>query len=435
MILDQTGAKLNYTGTGTALTLGPTGLSETGTTPIHEGWYIVRGGMFTGGQSATHAILINKGVVNTITEGVKYFNYGTNGNAAEYVSGNNWVVRSVSDDFQNDSVSVGGSWFEAAPDANTQIHIVNNFYRGGGAAGNFGAKLTGVGSSISHSQGMSGGNPNLAIVQHGHSVVIDDVYMECSTGCIKYGTAADLITGLTIQNSYFNLHQNGYVLFPGHANTGLQGMKFVANKVNGVPTNGKLIQQTAIGGQSNNQAYGNLTYAYNDFSQVFDAAGIIHDQVGTVASWSGSQGEQFTLPNASWIAFYDASGVPTSLVSLEGDNNLYLRGHATEKRIIIKADPVGSIDALFSPGNLTFNAHMYVNGYLDVQTGTQLRGYSDSGTTKKFTLDASDGTADFVTGYKVNGTAGITKTVTRQKNGGGTCTETYTGGILTASDC
>jgi hypothetical protein len=414
MIIEQTGAKFNYTGTGTALTLGPSGLSETGVTPIHEGWYIVRGGMFTGGQAAIHAILINKGVVNTITDHVKYHNFGTAGNPAEYVSGNNWVVRSVGDDFQNDGPTLGGSWFESFPDTNTQIHIVNNFYRGGGGS-NFGAKITGVGSSISHSQGMSGGSPNLSIVRYGNGVDVDDVYMECSSGCIQYGpagTTAEKITGLTVQNSYFNLHNAGNVLFTTNSNSGLQGARFIGNRVSGMPEGGTLINQTTVGGQTDNEAFGNVLFAYNDFTQVSDATGKIHDHAGTVANWKGSQGDHFLLGNASWLSWYDAAGVVRSNIQLGVDGIFRVQGHPTTKHITLQADPAGTVDFDIAPGAMNLNGHLWVNGYLDVQTGTSLRGYSDTGSNKTFEVNSSTGAATFNGGLSTNTTAtGTTCTV------------------------
>jgi len=371
------GTTLNYTGTGNAVKFGIDGLADASS---HKGRYELAGCTFTGGASATHGLFVNTNVVDVYTHNNAWISFGSGGVYDVYLNGNNWLYHAEADRHWHSANGIYTAGTEGGRMVIEKTQVQNCTGTGGGV----GVYMQGP-SSITHST-VSACAPNIVLnPKSGSTFVVDDVYMEVQSGdthgCIGYGGEAGDNTsfiGSSIVNNECNLHSEtgatGSFLFPRAG-----GGKFQLNVVNGnrvfnLPAGKYLVKETDAPG-TGNQASGNTA----DF--VGFPTGQLHSN--SSATWYGTDGEL-------------ASSTAPSL----------------------------SVPNIFTSAN-TFNTTTYHLGNVHIDNGFNLFGHSDAGITQKFKLDAQFGIADFVGGYKVNGTAVVDATRNATVNNltvNGTCT-------------
>jgi hypothetical protein len=234
------GAILNYTGTGKAITLGPTNIALQANADYGD--YVVDGLTFTGGASMTHGIFVPSWVLFPKIRHCKFYRFGNATAYAIWAAGMNWQVLVESNEFLNDQAVARNflrtDGFAAGlgyDSGNSHLTCVNNNISAtSGFSVGVGISHTGAGDIITGNK-IEGFAPNIRSGSSAARSTIADNYFEVIAGnCIEFGDVVGgyapgtFLANLSISNNNCNMHATD-----GVGNTG----SFVA------PTTGN----TAVG--------------------------------------------------------------------------------------------------------------------------------------------------------------------------------------------
>lgn len=306
----QGGGKLDYTGTGYAIELGPNNLTPSTfqTTP-----YTVDGISFTGGASMTHGIYVNSFIVSPRFLNIEMINFGCVSGYAIYCQSDNWDTRvhnltfwtnGIGGDPAKNFLRMNGYRKDGTTDFGQSNFIMTQTQLNNGSGIGVGIYLSGVASRIERGCTIAGFSPNIWVGGRARLVRID-AYFESIGGqdfwgtgntppCIAYGDPAGhpdagaWCQGLELNGVYCNLHNGDIagaanVRLLGPSTQGSEGLQYctlnrvtVEGAVADVPI---VTQNNALSGQVGNRAAGTLV------NGTPITAGILH--TAGVTDWAG----------------------------------------------------------------------------------------------------------------------------------------------------
>jgi hypothetical protein len=309
LLLDP-GAILNYTGSGKAVKMGPDGLTVS---TYHNDPYIVEGGQFIGGSSATHGIYFNEFITTPRVFNVRFDNFGSTTNYGIFFQSSNWDI--VIDGLR--------MWWTASPNAARNGIRVNGVNSVGTA--DFGqskfslchSRIQSLTTAGGHGLWLNGAYGDAAFCTvAGLDVVLDwqangctfgpKFYMETTSNAIPYGFSfgqpsgshiGAFLTQLVFDNCYCNLHNSDFGTscsflgpsLPGGTGSGLQNLAMENCEFSGVSGGTKIVVLNDKASQINNKARNNLV---ND-SPV--TAAQLHTSGGSISNWLDSDGDTFQV--------------------------------------------------------------------------------------------------------------------------------------------
>lgn len=307
----EPGTILDYTGSGNAVTMGPSGLTISTYNPLP---YTVDGCLFTGGASAATGIFFNEFITQSFVRNTIFYNFGNSSEWNIFYQGENWVA-DIDGVYMwinaSSSQSYNGIYTNAADPANgtngdlgqTNLMIANSTIQnsGSGSMGQ-GVYLNGDNARIFNSNISFVGGPNIQVGGWATDVVITDVYMERPAGtlpCIQYGDKSGVRIGsptsnLVLQNVYCNVHNlddltTAYFLAPASSQSSLKNALLNHPMVNAITSGNVLVQENNISGQTGN--------IINDLS----GTTATHTDGSNISPWGGdsanaSYGDTWNLP-------------------------------------------------------------------------------------------------------------------------------------------
>lgn len=273
----ENGAILNYTGTGKAVTLGPTNITAIGSADY--GSYVVDGLTFTGGASMTHGIYIPSWVLFPKIKNNKFYRFGNSTAYCVFAQGQNWQVLVEGNEFLNDQAVArnflrtdgyaAGSGYDSG---NSHLTCIgNNISATSGYSVGVGISHTGAGDIIVGNK-IEGFAPNIRSGSSANWSMISENYFEVISGnCIEFGdlsggySPSSYVSGIVIEDNYCNMHA-----LDGTGNTGsfvarttgneVTGIKFsrvINNKLGSCSTVVPIVLLNNVGSQVGNAGYGN----------------------------------------------------------------------------------------------------------------------------------------------------------------------------------
>jgi len=309
----EPGTILNFTGSGNAITMGPSGLVFATYNPQP---YTVDGCQFTGGASANAGIFFQEFVTQSFVYNTTFFNFGRSAAWNIWYQGENWdarIDRVYMWGSAGTSQAFNGVYTNAADPANgtsgdqgqTQLSITNSHIQNIGSGGGVGIYLNGYSAKVSNSNIAMIGGPNIQVGAYAGNTEITDVYMERPTAstslpCIQFGDpigsvrVATAIVNLSIKDTYCNVHNvdettTSNYLAPATAQSTLQGAKLTRPIVNALTPGNPLVVLNNLAGQTGNVA--------NDIA----GATILRASGSNLSPWGGDSGsagsgDVWTLP-------------------------------------------------------------------------------------------------------------------------------------------
>jgi hypothetical protein len=225
------GITLDYTGTGAAITLGPSGL--TANSALHR-YYGAVGIEFTGGATATYGIYIPPWIEEPYFEKIKSHNFGTASGYVIFCQYNNWNCYFKDCNFyaggggyveQSNFIKVAGVDLDGVTvdNGNSRANVIDTYMMFGGVAvGGVGMWLTGANSRVIGG-GIAGAKAGILLGAGASYSEISGVYAETwfdhttPPSLIQISDAGDPyvaagftdIKGVKVKNIYCNLHNYG----------------------------------------------------------------------------------------------------------------------------------------------------------------------------------------------------------------------------------
>lgn len=275
------GAILNYTGTGNAVTLGPTTITTIGSADY--GNYEIDGVEFTGGASMAQGIYVPSWVLFSKIRRCRFYRFGNNTAYVIFAQGQNWEVKVIDNEFVNDQNTArnflrtegfaAGSGYDSG---NSHLTCIgNNISSTSGISVGEGISHTGAGDIIIGNK-IEGFRPNIRSGSSANWSTIAHNYFEVLSGnCIEFGDLPTgrqptfLVTGLSICENYCNMHatdgvgNTGSFVAPAIGNT-LTGLKFSSvntNKLANASTVIPIAVLNNVAGQIGNSGSGNTNGA------------------------------------------------------------------------------------------------------------------------------------------------------------------------------
>ena len=296
------GVTLNYSGTGKAVTLGPSNLnsSTTFTNKVYE----VRGLGFAGGGSMTHGLYFSQWVQAPVVADCYFQDYGNSSSYGVYFQAANWHITIKSCCWFSTPASaspgnwiwVNGNYTDGSRDyGQSQLRMMDCIASNQSNASGVGIYVNGQ-SSVFTNNKIEGFSPNIQLGAWSGGSVVANNYFEVTrgSGCIAYGDNAGRLDagnwsqGLTIQNNYCNLHNvdlntDAYFVYPATTTVGIQYMQLLNNSVNSVSSGRELVEMNNFYSQIYNTAMDNSTNGALDST-------IVHTSSSNIGEWLGNQG-------------------------------------------------------------------------------------------------------------------------------------------------
>lgn len=217
----EKGTFLNYTGSGNAVTFGPTGLTSSGYSPLP---YTVDGCTFTGGASAAYGLYFNLYLTKIFVRNTTFYNFGNIKAWNIYLYGENWDVR-IDHVYMWDigTQSFNGIYTaaldpnngSAGDSGNSQVYITSSHIQTAGSGHGIGVYINGFNSKLTNDNIEMFAGPDIQLGGYASFAQLTDVYMERAAGtlpCVSYGDnagtirASNAIRGATFKGVYCNVH-------------------------------------------------------------------------------------------------------------------------------------------------------------------------------------------------------------------------------------
>jgi hypothetical protein len=267
------GASLEYVGSGTAITLGRPGMSDSDYDRVP---YVVERLTLIGGASMRHGIYIAPHVPYVRLRQLAFLNFGNPGSFAVFSQADTWDLEVSQCDFLNTDnvarnfVRVAGVYPNGEFDmGNSRLRFHDNHVTILGTKGGVAVWVDGYNPDISHNK-IEGGSPNVRLGSWANFARITDNYFEVwpPHACVEYGDpsgprAANFLLGVAISGNYANLHgrselpSGSFVAPTVPSRSGLRGAAISVNAVAhlvGAP----LVAYSAATGQDGNEVSGNI---------------------------------------------------------------------------------------------------------------------------------------------------------------------------------
>jgi hypothetical protein len=375
--------------TGNAITLGTNSITsgQAGTYP-YSNPYEISGCTFIGGSGMAQGIYLNPYVVKVRIHDNWFRNFGNAAAYDIYSYGNNWDLRVWSNYAWVDTSLTGpfnyNFMFMNASNnldgGNTHLYFIDNHIQNSAPhSSGVGLAINGVAATVQRNN-FSGMNPDIQILAsagvQSPGTIIDANYFETGltfTGgyyeyspCIQLGTStgSNFISGVFITHNYCNTH---------NFDLGL-GMTFISPAMTGSGGSAGTIVNTTIGLQQS-VVQGNTVYGLKT-GDVLTTLNNLTSQIGNEADDNYAAVNGAALDTL--LANSTAHTAGASITAWTGNNgDLFY----------------------FNPTAVRYD---WNNVSQRILLGGKIFGYSDSGTTLKFQLDAASGILNLITGLQIN---------------------------------
>jgi hypothetical protein len=302
----DSGAVLDYEGTGFAIKLGRDGINVSSYSPDP---YIVSGCTFTGGAHMKAGIYVNEFVVESVISENYFHNFG-NGKAFNiWFEGQNWDAR-VRDNYMwadsGRAFTYNGVAQNAADPANktsgdfgqSQLFMLNNHFQNAAThKDGIGVYVNGVNGQLIDNV-IAGFLPNIQLGAFSHQAQIRNITMERpnpgSAPCISFGDSTgprvgQYIDGVRIADSTCNLHNTDFsttahFLAPSTPQSGIQNFRLTNNVVASALDGEPIVVMNDLASQIGNHAELNRIGKSIPYAS---PVGRMHTKSPKIAPWNG----------------------------------------------------------------------------------------------------------------------------------------------------
>lgn len=293
-------AQLDYTGSGKAVEMGPTGL--TAVTYVSHLTYEIQNLTWKGGTSMTHGVYWNNFITSPRMRRCRFLNFGNASAYALWFNSSNWDIQLWDLESYNVDDGTARNFLRVRGDGDfgqSRLTMYGGSIHEFGTVAGMGIWVNGIASRIFGTT-VQGYAPCVRVGSWASYSKIDGCYFEVTdvdiAACIQYGDPAGgdqpsaYVAGLVVDRCYCNTHNSDYgtvdyFIGPSGVATGLESARIVNNVVTLYTAARELVLLNNSASQVNNTAHGNVVN--NSSTSVVPAT-----SGSNIQRWNGLDTEQ-----------------------------------------------------------------------------------------------------------------------------------------------